>query len=238
MTGVLIRRRHCRDTDRRKPCENGGRDGSDAVTGQGSMALPTLWFWILGHQNYERINGALSHPVCGTLLHSPSRARKYKVPGSWAIKQRAAATHNQTTYLRTVAWVKFMLLLSLNWYIFGCLLQQLSFLTILMIFIAWNTDVSFSQKMLFHFPPSFFFFFFLVRSICFRKLAFFCLGIALVYYSSFVTDCFWVLLLRENCRSCKRGMWQIWHSVTPTRLPVFWGKVWRKQHESTSIICK
>lgn len=38
--------------------------------------------------------------------------------------------------------------------------------------------------------------------------------------------CDWLLLLllRKNYRSCQRCMWQIWHPVTPTRLPVFRGE--------------
>ena len=69
----------------------------------------------------------------------------------------------------------------------------------------------------------------------FWKLTFSHLGISLVYYSSFVNDCFWVLPLKENYKSCKRCMWQIWHSVTPIRLPVLGGRFWRKQHESTQL---
>ena len=92
---------------------------------------------------------------------------------------------------------------------------------LLMIFTSWNTEVSFSQKLLFHFPPSYLSFFFF-HFISFGKLTFFHPGISLVHYSSFVTDCFWVLPLKENYKSCRRHMWWIWHSVTPIRLPVFW----------------
>ena len=35
------------------------------TTGRGSMALPTPWFWTLGHQ---RVKDVLSHAICGTLL--------------------------------------------------------------------------------------------------------------------------------------------------------------------------